>query len=215
MSNVEHSTITDPNVHEPKGIVAATANQLYVSDGSGSGAWTDAGDIVVTTSGSFNSDIEVIRTESSAGFTNGNAWEDRTTSWTTTTNNIGSASVSSYTISLPSGTYAVEAVASFYPEVNNAQNNVYAQLRLRDVTSNTTLVKGMSLRIPCFQPPSPSVDVVGGGQAILKGRFTIASTKNVRLQQYITVASELYDSATAALTGETPPSSWMRIWKIS
>jgi len=40
MANVQHSSLTDPNLHEPKGIASATANKVYMSNGSGSGAWT-------------------------------------------------------------------------------------------------------------------------------------------------------------------------------
>lgn len=36
---IQHSLITDPNLHEPKGIAAAAANKVYVSDGLGSGSW--------------------------------------------------------------------------------------------------------------------------------------------------------------------------------
>lgn len=36
---IEHSTITDPDIHEPKGVAAATVNKVYVSDGAGSGSW--------------------------------------------------------------------------------------------------------------------------------------------------------------------------------
>jgi len=39
MATVQHSAITDPNIHEPKGVAAATVNKLYVSNGSGSGTW--------------------------------------------------------------------------------------------------------------------------------------------------------------------------------
>jgi len=39
MANVQHSSLTDPNLHEPKGISTATADQVYISDGSGSGNW--------------------------------------------------------------------------------------------------------------------------------------------------------------------------------
>jgi hypothetical protein len=39
MANVQHSALTDPNLHEPKGIASANANELYVADGSTSGAW--------------------------------------------------------------------------------------------------------------------------------------------------------------------------------
>lgn len=35
----EHNTITDPDLHEPKGVAAATIGQVYVADGSSGGAW--------------------------------------------------------------------------------------------------------------------------------------------------------------------------------
>jgi len=37
---VEHNAITDPEIHEPIGVAAATSGKAYVSDGVGSGAWT-------------------------------------------------------------------------------------------------------------------------------------------------------------------------------
>lgn len=40
MANVVHSGLTAANLHEPKGAAAATANQVYVANGSGSGVWT-------------------------------------------------------------------------------------------------------------------------------------------------------------------------------
>ena len=36
---VQHNAITDPDIHEPKGIAAATAGKVYVSDGASSGDW--------------------------------------------------------------------------------------------------------------------------------------------------------------------------------
>ena len=38
---MQHVDIEDPNIHEPKGISTATAGQVYVADGAGSGSWTD------------------------------------------------------------------------------------------------------------------------------------------------------------------------------
>lgn len=35
----EHKNITDPNIHEPKGVAAASDGQVYVADGAGSGDW--------------------------------------------------------------------------------------------------------------------------------------------------------------------------------
>lgn len=34
-----HVSITDPNIHEPKGVSSATVGRVYVSDGAGSGSW--------------------------------------------------------------------------------------------------------------------------------------------------------------------------------
>ena len=36
---VDHSTLTDPELHEPKGASTATSGQVYAANGSGSGAW--------------------------------------------------------------------------------------------------------------------------------------------------------------------------------
>jgi len=37
-----HSTLTGADLHEPKGVAAANADQIYIANGSGSGAWTNA-----------------------------------------------------------------------------------------------------------------------------------------------------------------------------
>ena len=39
MANVNHSALTDPYLHEPKGASSASLNEVYVSDGAGSGSW--------------------------------------------------------------------------------------------------------------------------------------------------------------------------------
>ena len=39
MANVAHSGLTAANLHEPKGVAAATVDKVYVSNGAGSGAW--------------------------------------------------------------------------------------------------------------------------------------------------------------------------------
>jgi hypothetical protein len=36
----EHSTLTTTDLHEPKGVAAANADDTYIADGAGSGAWT-------------------------------------------------------------------------------------------------------------------------------------------------------------------------------
>ena len=39
MPNVAHSNLTSANLHEPKGVAAASANTIYVANGAGSGTW--------------------------------------------------------------------------------------------------------------------------------------------------------------------------------
>jgi hypothetical protein len=39
MATVNHKDLTDPNIHESKGVASAAADTMYVADGAGSGAW--------------------------------------------------------------------------------------------------------------------------------------------------------------------------------
>ena len=39
MANVNHNTLSDPYLHEPKGVAAALAGQVYLADGAASGDW--------------------------------------------------------------------------------------------------------------------------------------------------------------------------------
>ena len=42
MANVNHSTMTDPYLHEPKGVAAASNGSVYVANGAGTGSWVHA-----------------------------------------------------------------------------------------------------------------------------------------------------------------------------
>jgi len=39
MANIQHNTLTDPNIHEPKGVSTASADAMYVATGTGTGTW--------------------------------------------------------------------------------------------------------------------------------------------------------------------------------
>ena len=39
-ANVQHKDLPDAELHEPKGVAAASANEVYVADGAASGAWS-------------------------------------------------------------------------------------------------------------------------------------------------------------------------------
>lgn len=51
----EHRDLTGASLHEPKGVAAATANQIYIADGAGSGAWSmaDADTVQIADAGSY------------------------------------------------------------------------------------------------------------------------------------------------------------------
>jgi hypothetical protein len=38
---LQHKDITEANLHEPKGVSTAAANKVYLSNGTGSGTWTN------------------------------------------------------------------------------------------------------------------------------------------------------------------------------
>tara|TARA_R110000822_G_scaffold120579_2_gene254039 strand:- start:42 stop:695 length:654 start_codon:yes stop_codon:yes gene_type:complete len=40
LANVQHNALTDPNIHEPKGVTTANAGAVYVATGTGSGNWS-------------------------------------------------------------------------------------------------------------------------------------------------------------------------------
>lgn len=42
MANVNHSALSDPYLHEPKGAATASSGDIYLANGSGSGTWTSA-----------------------------------------------------------------------------------------------------------------------------------------------------------------------------
>jgi hypothetical protein len=39
MANIQHAVLTDPQLHEPKGVSTAASGKVYRANGSGSGAW--------------------------------------------------------------------------------------------------------------------------------------------------------------------------------
>ena len=62
MANVNHSTLTDPYLHEPKGVAAASSGDVYVANGSGSGAWTAKQTLVGETLTGYIEDVSSVET---------------------------------------------------------------------------------------------------------------------------------------------------------
>lgn len=49
---IQHNAISDPNIHEPKGIAASASNQAYIANGAGSGTWKKIDATTIKGSGS-------------------------------------------------------------------------------------------------------------------------------------------------------------------
>lgn len=72
---IEHKDITGANLHEPKGVAAASANTLYVANGSGSGTWAKADAASIKSTGKNQGQILIA--DGSGGSTwDGSVWKD-------------------------------------------------------------------------------------------------------------------------------------------
>lgn len=57
MANAPHSTLSGSDLHEPKGAASASADTVYVADGSGSGAWAKIDSANLDSTSIFDSNI--------------------------------------------------------------------------------------------------------------------------------------------------------------
>ena len=60
MANVNHSSLTDPYLHEPKGVAAAASGEVYVANGSGSGAWTAKETLIELSLGGYLENVSAV-----------------------------------------------------------------------------------------------------------------------------------------------------------
>ena len=62
MANVNHSTLTDPYLHEPKGVATASSGDVYVADGAGSGSWTAKETLIELSLEGYLEDVSSVET---------------------------------------------------------------------------------------------------------------------------------------------------------
>ena len=106
-------------------------------------------------------------------------WNDRDLD-TVVTNAIPGSSLAANQITLPAGTYDIEAYATVY----SASNTFHCRLKLVNVTDGTTALLGLNQHVNM------------GGTSDMRGRITIAASKVFKIQQYI--------SAGVAVNGGQP-----------
>lgn len=229
MANVEHSILTGSDLHEPKGVAAAAANRVYVSNGAASGSWTTVPAAAIAAAGVlvFQGQLYHIIDERSSGTTGdlltSSTWNTRTLQ-TEKTDDLG-ITTSGNQISLVAGTYWIEAEAVTYFQGSSEPggiNTIINKLRLRNVTDSTTLLSGLA------QKWRVADDGGGNRQAIeqtftsqIRGRFTLAGTKSIELQNWVVTAltgttlSIVTRGGFAVSSGENEVYADVKIWKIA
>lgn len=170
MTVKEHSTLTGTSLHEPKGVAAASANTSYIANGSGSGSWTTvpvAG--LASAAKAFQAQLLHVRDEKSSNVGGGalstvGNWFTRDLN-TVVTNEISGASLGSNQITLPAGTYYIQARVP-------AWSVLILKSRLYNVTDSSAVIYGNSSY------------AYSQMDTFTTGRFTIAGTKVLALQMY-------------------------------
>lgn len=218
MANIEHASIDDPNIHEPKGISTATADQIYVSDGAGSGDWTDVSDVLAAAGYTMNS-ILVVKTETNEPQEiNASTWTQRTLNQVKT-NNI-SASLSSNRISLVAGTYYIDAVVPMLLKYTDTDQDdsitkVYKS-KLYNVTGSTDLVMGTVAGAELDEAYSiGDYQIAFTGYSHIRGVFTLASTSNVELRSWHNFDDALIGGVNDSASGSTNVHTSVTIWRVA
>lgn len=230
MANVEHSVLTGSDLHESKGVAAAAANRVYVTNGAASGSFQQVPAAAIAAAGVlvFQAQLYHIRDERSSG-TDGdnqtnNTWNTRALN-TEKTDEL-TITTSSNQMSLVAGTYFIEVEATSYFEGtsdNGGTNTVTSALRLRNVTDSTTILVGQG------GGRFRTNDDGGGNRqsqfinvpVVMSGRFTLAGTKNVEVQNWISTSLGsanipiVNKGGKAVSSGENEVYTDVKLWKIA
>lgn len=173
MPDVAHASLTGANLHEPKGVAGASAGEVYVADGGGSGAWDTLGaSSIAATANPFGAALYYCRDEKSSGSDGGTfssgAWQTRTLN--TEVIDQLTLTLSSNRLSLAAGTYICQADAPAYGVDDH-------QVRLYNFSDSTVIALGTSEHATAI---SGSAYVMN--RSFVFARFVLAGTKSIELQ---------------------------------
>jgi len=151
--------------------------------------------------------IEDQKTSGSAGgASTGATWNVRTLN-TSLVANITGASLSTNQITLPAGTYWIEASA---PAVNDRSGNPQRnKVRLRNITDSTTDIVGTSEYTDASS--NENTQTVSN----MSGLVTIAGTKVFELQHYTSNTVATYGRGDPTSSGEVEVYSRIKIYKVA
>jgi hypothetical protein len=189
LADISHKNLTSNQIHEPKGADTATANKVYVSNGSGSGTWKKIETSEMEASAKpFAAQLFHIRDQQAQNTASSNS-SFSTGSWTingfnTIVTNEISGALSSGAFTLPAGTYFLNAV--FQRQIGGSSGVV--RVRLQNVTDSTTALWGPNSNMNFFNP-SGGGSMSGPCVLMISGRFTINDTKTFEIQGRTTNSS--------------------------
>lgn len=95
MANVSHKDLPDSELHEPKGVATATANQVYVADGAASGAWSKLTTSSIAATG-VNKGKPILTDGANGVGTSVLVWRDLLGDITPKTSGVGSPTLSAF-----------------------------------------------------------------------------------------------------------------------
>jgi hypothetical protein len=153
----------------------------------------------------FENALLHIRDEKTAntegGTFTGGAWQTRVLN-SVKTNQISGASVASNQITLPAGTYYIDASAPVHGDMNGHK------IRLYNVTDTADILIGTQA--------SAASTLVSGIRDVVSGRFTLAAEKVIELQHYCgqTVSTNGFGLA-VNIDGKVEVYSDVKIWKVA
>lgn len=200
MATDAHKNLTGSDLHESKGVAAAAANLVYVTDGAGSGTHQKLTASQLTGTGNpYGAQFYYCRERKTSGlpggtFTQG-AWQTRAMN-AERTNEIGATTGSSQVILL-AGTYVVEASCPAYSVGKH-------MARLYNISDGSMILEGTS-------------ETAGDGiqsRSFVSGRFTLSATKTIELQHYCDSTQVSNGFGVGNGFGAFEYFSELKIWKV-
>lgn len=204
MTTKAHKNLTGTDLHENKG--ASSASDDYVATvTSGATVWKKLTASNLTGTGNpFGGQLYHIREQRASGTSS--TYSPSASTWNTVplntelTTEISGASLASSQITLPAGTFHIEAVIEVFGV------NRQPKARIRNITDGATLVVGINQRSRGSDGYSTGVS----NPAMARGRFTLASSKVVEFQVY-----NDNGPAQAVSSGEVEVYGDVLIWKVA
>lgn len=175
--------MTGADLHEGKGVAAAAVDTVFVADGAGSGIHKKVpGTALAASANPFGALLLHVREQQTQGTASQSS--NTTLSWVTNivnavmTNEIAGASLASNQITLPAGTYFLDA--DIVGNISSAVSvrNVFKP-RLFNFTATTVLLDGLPLGL---NDTATTATSIVQSMATLRGRFTLAAPSVLLIQ---------------------------------